>query len=65
MPALKTKNASQLSVSDANESRLVTKLRWAVETSNARLKDFLYLSGVLPVSQIPYVSDMARITAAG
>ncbi|CAG2202159.1 unnamed protein product [Mytilus edulis] len=42
------KGEKQLSTEDANMSRLVTKIRWIVESSNARIKTWKYLFHTLP-----------------
>lgn len=45
-------------------SRLVTKIRWVVESSNARIKRWRYLDRTLPTNQIPFVGDYVRIVCA-
>ncbi|OWF36949.1 hypothetical protein KP79_PYT02580 [Mizuhopecten yessoensis] len=49
-----------MSTEDANNSRLVTKLRWAVETVNGRLKTWKYLSN----KDLPNIWDLICIIAA-
>uniref|UniRef100_A0A8W8ILX5 DDE Tnp4 domain-containing protein n=1 Tax=Magallana gigas TaxID=29159 RepID=A0A8W8ILX5_MAGGI len=49
---------------DANSSRLITKIRWVVESVNARIKTWRYLARQLPNSQIPYVGEYVRIISA-
>uniref|UniRef100_A0A8W8JDB0 DDE Tnp4 domain-containing protein n=1 Tax=Magallana gigas TaxID=29159 RepID=A0A8W8JDB0_MAGGI len=58
------KGQKQMSTSDANKSRLVTKIRWVVESSNARIKRWRYLDRTLPTNQIPFVGDYVRIVCA-
>lgn len=58
MPKFMIKGQKQLSTEDANSSRLVTKVRWVVESANARIKRWKYLEKVLPTNQIPYIGDM-------
>jgi len=55
---------SQHSTTEANESRLVTKVRWVVEAINGLIKTWKALSDVFPNSQIPYISDYVRIVCA-
>ncbi|XP_076085751.1 uncharacterized protein LOC143056545 [Mytilus galloprovincialis] len=64
MPAFNKKGESQLPVEDSNVTRLVTKIRWVVESVNGRIKSWKYLDRVLPNSQIPFVSDYVNIACA-
>lgn len=64
MPRFLEKGQKQMSTSDANKSRLVTKIRWVVESSNARIKRWRYLDRTLPTNQIPFVGDYVRIVCA-
>ncbi|XP_060602549.1 uncharacterized protein LOC132755673 [Ruditapes philippinarum] len=64
MPKFMPKGAKQLTTMDANHSRLVTKVRWEVEASNARIKRWKYLDHVLPTNQVPYIGDYVRIICA-
>ncbi|XP_061195999.1 uncharacterized protein LOC133204276 [Saccostrea echinata] len=56
-----SKGEKQMSTESANTSRLVTKIRWVVESANSRIKQWKYLGHVLPTSQIPYIGDFIRI----
>ncbi|XP_062619215.1 uncharacterized protein LOC134280774 [Saccostrea cucullata] len=58
------RGSKQLSTSDSNLSRVVTKVRWIVEATNGRLKQWQYLAKTLPNSQIPFIGDYVRIVAA-
>lgn len=58
------KEGSQHDTLTANSSRLVTKVRWVVESVNALLKQFKMLSQVIPNTQIPYIGDYVRIVSA-
>ena len=42
MPAYLKKGISQHTAKEANESRLVTKVRWVVEAYHCRLKKWLF-----------------------
>uniref|UniRef100_A0A8W8K9K7 DDE Tnp4 domain-containing protein n=1 Tax=Magallana gigas TaxID=29159 RepID=A0A8W8K9K7_MAGGI len=53
-----------MTTESANTSRLVTKIRWVVESANSRIKQWNYLQHVLPTSQIPYIGDFIRIVCA-
>lgn len=48
----------------ANSSRLVTKIRWIVESVNGRLKQWKYLQNVVPNTQIPYIREYVCLIAA-
>lgn len=48
MPAFMKKGEKQMSTADANTSRLVTKIRWVVESANARIKRWKFFDRVLP-----------------
>ncbi|XP_063448441.1 uncharacterized protein LOC134727973 [Mytilus trossulus] len=62
MPSFLTKDQKQMIITDdANTSRLVTKVRWEVESANARIKRWKYLSNVLPNKQVPYIGDYVCI----
>lgn len=64
MPCFMKRGDKQLSTEDANASRLVTKVRWVVESANARIKRWQYLDKVLPTNQVPYIGDYIRIVCA-
>ncbi|XP_052247599.1 uncharacterized protein LOC127855818 isoform X1 [Dreissena polymorpha] len=64
MPAIMQKGEKQLTTGEANASRLVTKIRWVVESANARIKRFKYLDHVMPNSQLPFIGDFVRIVCA-
>jgi len=48
----------------ANESRIVTKIRWIVESVNGLIKTWKMLANVFPNTQIPYIGDYVRIVSA-
>ncbi|KAK3084039.1 hypothetical protein FSP39_007185 [Pinctada imbricata] len=64
MPTFLRKGETQMSTEDANSSRLVTKVRWVVESANARIKQWRYLDHILPTNQIPYIGDYIRIVCS-
>lgn len=64
MPSFLQKGHKQHKTEDANSSRLITKIRWVVESVNARIKTWRYLARQLPNSQIPYVGEYVRIISA-
>ena len=64
MPGFLTKGQKQFDCETSNCSRLVTKIRWVVESFNGRLKQWRYLEKVLPNSQIPHIGHYTRLIAA-
>ena len=40
------------------------QVRWVVESANARIKNWKYLSKTLPTNQVPYIGDYVRIVSA-
>lgn len=63
MPSFINKQA-QFVTKDANETRLVTKVRWVVEAVNGQLKNWRVLNNVIPNVQIPYIRDYVQIVCA-
>lgn len=55
---------SQHTCLEANESRLVTKIRWVIEAVNGLIKKWKALDHVVPNSQIPNIGDYSRIVCA-
>ncbi|VDI44871.1 Hypothetical predicted protein [Mytilus galloprovincialis] len=64
MPSFLKRNEKQLSVEDGNTTRLVTKVRWVVESVNGRIKQWRLLDKVLPNSLIPYAGEYTRFVSA-
>ncbi|XP_062619706.1 uncharacterized protein LOC134281247 [Saccostrea cucullata] len=64
MPCFLQRGTSQHTTQEANQSRLITKVRWVVESANARLKRWKYLNHVIPNTQIPFIGDYVRIVCA-
>lgn len=64
MPRFLDKGSHQLDTLDANSSRLVTKIRWVVESVNGLMKTWKALGQVVPNTQIPYIRDYVRIVCA-
>lgn len=64
MPTFLPKGATELQTKDANCSRLVTKIRWVVESANSRLKTWRLLDKTLPNTHIPSIGDYAQIICA-
>ena len=64
MPSFLGRGEKQHSVEESNTTRLVTKLRWIVESINGRIKFFRYLDKVLPTNQVPYIQDYVHIACS-
>ncbi|XP_069109614.1 uncharacterized protein [Argopecten irradians] len=64
MPPFLNRGQKQHPTEEANSSRLITKIRWIVESVNGRLKQWKYLQNIVPNSQIPAIGDYLRLVAA-
>ncbi|CAF4439115.1 unnamed protein product, partial [Rotaria magnacalcarata] len=58
MPTFLKQADKQLSTTDANQTRLVTKIRWVVESTNGRIKTWRFFDRVVPNSLLPIVGDL-------
>ena len=61
MPHFLNKSQKQHTTEEANEPRLVTKVRWIVESANGRIKKWKALSNKMPDCQIPYIGDYSML----
>lgn len=64
MPEYLKKGQKQHTTEEANHSRLVTKVRWVVESANGRIKKWKALDQVMPNSQLYCVGDHVQIVCA-
>ncbi|XP_052284368.1 uncharacterized protein LOC127880908 isoform X1 [Dreissena polymorpha] len=64
MPSFMRKGSTQHTSEESNKSRLVTKIRWVVESTNGRLKTWTYLARTMPNTQVPFIGDYVRIVGA-
>lgn len=65
MPPSKQREETQLSTEQANKSRLITIVRWVVETVNGRFKrDFKIFRNRIFNKNVPYVFEDFKIAAA-
>lgn len=64
MPFFLPKKQKQHSTTEANTSRLVTSIRWVVESANGRIKQWKSLDNVVPNSQIPFIGANVKIVCA-
>lgn len=64
MPHFLSKGQKQHSTSEANATRLVTKVRWVVESVNGKFKQWRYFDRVLPNTQIPNIGNDLRFICA-
>ncbi|CAC5387950.1 unnamed protein product [Mytilus coruscus] len=64
MPVYLKKGSKQHPVEEANASRLVTKVRWVVESVNARIKQWRFFDKVVSNHFIPIIGDLLRIVCA-
>lgn len=61
MPFYLPRGKKQHSTTEANISRMVTKVRWVVESANGRLKQWRLLDKVVPNKLLPQIGDFFRI----
>ncbi|CAF4073830.1 unnamed protein product [Rotaria sp. Silwood2] len=64
MPDFLAKGQKQHSVEQTNRSRLITKVRWRIESYHARMKKWTLFSGRIEKAFIPKVADCVRIVSA-
>ncbi|CAC5406534.1 unnamed protein product [Mytilus coruscus] len=64
MPCFLSKGAKQQTVDEANTTRLVTKVRWVVESANGRIKQWKFLDKVVAKHYVPHIGDFVRIVCA-
>jgi DNA-binding transcriptional regulator WhiA len=54
----------QFTTQESNESRCITKIRWAVEAVNRRIKEFKYFANTVQNSSLMYLQDDLSIVCA-
>lgn len=65
MPALLERGHRQLSTEDANDSRIVTKMRWVVEARNGHFRSiYKMLDHVFNIQNARHIGDYYRIVGA-
>ncbi|XP_062613814.1 uncharacterized protein LOC134275560 [Saccostrea cucullata] len=64
MPHYLQKGNKQHNTEEANTSRLVTKVRWVVESVNSRIKQWKFFDKVVSNHYIPYIGDFLRIVCS-
>jgi hypothetical protein len=57
MPKFLNKNQKQFTAQDANYTRLVTKIRWVVESANARFKKWKYFRNVVQNKSLYFLRE--------
>ncbi|KAJ8685550.1 hypothetical protein QAD02_021343 [Eretmocerus hayati] len=64
-PAFLEAGERQLSTQDANQSRIVTKMRWIVEARDGHIKSTCkFLNQMMQIQHIPHLGDFHRIAGA-
>lgn len=64
MPSYLERGSKQHDTEDANHSRLITKVRWVVESANGPMKQWKLLDHVVPNNLVPRIGDFTRIVCA-
>ncbi len=57
-------NGSQHSDMEANNSRLITKIRWVIEALNGIIKQWKYFANVVPNKNIPFIEKDFKIVCS-
>jgi len=64
MPSFLGKDKNQHTPLESNASRLVTKIRWVIESVNGRIKKWAYFANILDNMNIPFIEfDFKNICA--
>ena len=64
MPSFLAKGTKQFTAETANQTRIVTKVRWVIESANGRIKQWRLFDKVLPNSLLKIAGDLAAIVCA-
>lgn len=64
MPYYLSKGSSEHSTEEANLSRLVTKVRWVVESANGRIKHWKLLDKAISNHYVSSIGDFVRIVCS-
>ena len=64
MPSFLTKGTKQFTAESANQTRIVTKLRWVIERANGCIKQWRLSNKVLPNSLLKMAGDLVAIVCA-
>ena len=64
MPVYLPKGQKQHTTQEANDARLVTKVRWTVESYHARLKKWRFFSDKIENQMLPKLQDCVRMVSA-
>ena len=64
MPRFLEKHQKQFTTTEANETRLITKIRWVIESANGRVKQWRFFNNVVPNTMIKKIGDYFRIVCA-
>ena len=64
MPKFLGKHQKQFTTIEANETRLITKIRWVIESANGRVKQWRFFNNIIPNTMIEKIGDYFRIVCA-
>ena len=64
MPYFLSKKANQFTTDEANQTRLVTKIRWVVESANGRIKQWRFFDKVVPNTILKNIGGYFAIVCA-
>ena len=64
MPKFLGKHQKQFTTIEANETRLITKIKWKIESTLGRVKQWRFFNNVVPRTMIEKIGDYFRIICA-
>ena len=64
MPPFLSKKQQQFTTHEANESRLVTKVRWVVEAVNGRIKQWKFINNIIRNTELRFIGQYVNIVCA-
>ncbi|CAF1173234.1 unnamed protein product [Didymodactylos carnosus] len=64
MPLFLKKDQTQYTTAEANKTRLITKVRWVIESANGRVKQWRFFSNIVPNTMIEKIGSYFEIVCA-
>ncbi len=64
MPLFMKKDQKQYTTDEANKTRLITKVRWVIESANGRVKQWRFFNNVVPNTMIEKTGNYFEIVCA-
>ena len=64
MPSFLQKDQAQYTTFEVNKTRLITKVRWVIESANRRVKQWRFFSNIVPNTVIEKIGSYFEIVCA-